>query len=87
MPPQRDAADVEVVLGTAESGSPTGGHHDGLCTFRWFWPQGDPSPSTRVVKLSEVESLLPADAPRVDAEARAREIRERKRHLIWRFRT
>ena len=64
----------------------TGGHHQGLMTFRWFWPESDPTPTTKVVKLSEVAGLMPEDSPRPDAEAREREIRERKRHLAWRFR-
>jgi hypothetical protein len=65
----------------------TGGHHDGLLTFRWFWPQADPSPATRVVKRSEVADLMPADAPSVSTEARRAEIGARKAHLAWRFRT
>jgi hypothetical protein len=65
----------------------TGGHHDGLLTFRWFWPQSDPSPMTRVVKQSEVADLMPADSPRVSAQTRRAEIRARKAHLAWRFRT
>jgi hypothetical protein len=65
----------------------TGGHHDGLLTFRWFWPQSDPSPATRVVKRSEVADLMPADAPSVSTEARRAEIGARKAHLAWRFRT
>lgn len=66
----------------------SGGRHQGRLTFRWFWPQGDdPSPSTPLVKQSEIASLMPGAAERVDAAAGAAEIRDRKRHLIWRFRT
>ena len=74
---------IRLVIAHDDPGVPnwldTGGHHDGLCTFRWFWPKSDPTPSTRLVKLSEVAGLMPADSPPVDAAARAAEIRERKR--------
>jgi hypothetical protein len=83
---------VRMVLAHEDPGTPnwldTGGHHDGLLTFRWFWPRGDdPTPTTRLVKLGEVAGLTPGDSPKIDAAARAKDIRERKQHLIWRFRT
>ncbi len=82
---------VRIVLAHEDPGVPNwldcGGHREGLLTFRWFWPEGDPSPHTRVVALRDVASLSPADTPRVDAETRGREIRARKEHLAWRFRT
>lgn len=65
----------------------TAGHAEGLLTYRWFWPERDPSPSTRVVKLADLQDTLPADTPKVDLAARRDEIRARKRHLAWRFRT
>ena len=65
----------------------TAEHRDGLLTFRWFWPNSDPSPTTRVVKRDELRTLLPADAPHIDAEARRADVRARKEHLAWRFRT
>lgn len=65
----------------------TGGHRDGLLTFRWFWPNSDPSPLTRVVKHGEVVGLMPNDAPNVTPETRREEIRSRREHLAWRFRT
>ncbi len=64
-----------------------GGHSEGLLTFRWFWPRSDPSPTTRVVPLASVASLLPEETPRVDAERRRAEVRARKEHLAWRFRS
>jgi hypothetical protein len=82
---------VRVVLAHEDPGVPnwldTAGRKSGLLTFRWFWPQSDPSPTTRVVKRSELAALLPEGTPVVDAAARRREIRERKEHLAWRFRT
>jgi len=82
---------VRVALAHADPGVPnwldTGGHREGLLTFRWFWPQGDPSPTTCVVPLRELADRLPAGTPQVGAEARGREIRSRREHLAWRFRT
>ena len=65
----------------------SGGHHDGLLTFRWFWPNTDPSPTTRVVKFAEIADRIPPETPRIDAAARRDEIRARKAHLAWRFRS
>jgi hypothetical protein len=67
----------------------TEGRREALLTLRWFWPTSDqvPTPSTRVVKVDEVASVLPADTPRVDADARRAEIKRRRDHIAWRFRT
>ncbi len=82
---------VRLVLAHADPGAPNwldvGGHEVGLLTFRWFWPRTDPSPTTRVVKLDEVRGLLPPDTPAIDAAARRAELRVRREHLAWRFRT
>ncbi len=61
---------------------------EGLLTLRWFWPTGDaPAPTTRVVKFDDVTVALPADTPAVDAAARRAEIKTRRDHLAWRFRS
>ena len=82
---------VRLVVAHGDPGVPnwldTGGHAIGLLTFRWFWPNSDPSPVTRVVGLDELASVLPADTPKVDARQRAEDVRARKAHLAWRFRT
>jgi hypothetical protein len=65
----------------------TAGHRNGLLTYRWFWPEGDPTPTSRVVPLDGLAAALPAETPRVDAAARREEIARRKAHLAWRFRT
>jgi len=82
---------VRIVLAHEDPGVPnwldTAGRREGLVTFRWFWPESDPSPRTRVVPLRDVAALLPAGTPSVDAAARRREIRARQQHLAWRFRT
>lgn len=82
---------VRFVLAHEDPGVPnwldTAGHREGLLTYRWFWPESDPTPAVRVVPLSSLHELLPADTPRVDAAARRAEIEARKAHLAWRFRT
>lgn len=79
------------VLAHADPGVPNwldvGGHEVGLCTYRWFWPERDPEMSARVVPLAEIAKVLPADTPQVSAAERKEDIRARKRHLAWRFRT
>jgi hypothetical protein len=66
----------------------TEGRREALLTLRWFWPLGDPpSPVTQVVKLGDVRAALPADEPVVTPDQRQAELRARRDHLAWRFRT
>jgi Protein of unknown function (DUF1214) len=66
----------------------TEGRREALLTLRWFWPLGGPpSPVARVVKLADVPAALPADEPAVTPEQRRDELRARRDHLAWRFRT
>ena len=66
----------------------TEGRREALLTLRWFWPEGDPpSPIARVVKLADVRAALPDDEPVVTPEQRRAELRARRDHLAWRFRT
>ena len=82
---------IRLVLAHSDPGVPNwldvGGHESGLCTYRWFWPNSDPAPTSRVVALDEIRAALPDDTPHVDLATRSSEIRARKRHLAWRFRT
>ncbi len=82
---------LRVVLAHADPGIPnwldSGGRREGLLTLRWFWPRSDPQPSARVVAAAQLSDALPPGMPRVDAAARRRELRRRKEHLAWRFRT
>ena len=39
------------------------------------------------MKFDEVTAALPADTPAVDAAARRAEIKARRDHLAWRFRS
>ncbi len=82
---------LRVVLAHRDPGLPnwldTGGLRAGLLTYRFFWPEQEPSPTTRVVAFDALGECFPPDTPRVDAEARHAEIARRKSHLAWRFRT
>lgn len=66
----------------------TGGRGQGLCTLRWFWPDGDsePSPTARVVKVDDLADLLDRHHLAIDADQRRAELAERRSHLAWRFR-
>lgn len=66
-----------------------GGRQRGLCTLRWFWPEGDgaPGPTATVVPVDEVWQHLPDDTVRVSPAERAEALAARRRHLAWRFRT
>lgn len=46
-----------------------------------------PKPETRLVKLDELGTALPADMPRFDAAARAEQIRKRQVHAHQRYQT
>jgi hypothetical protein len=65
----------------------TGGRRVGQFTFRWFWANGDPTYSSRVVGFDELRAALPAHTARVTAPERAAELHARRQHLAWRFRT
>lgn len=80
-----------VVVAHEDPGVPnwldTGGRRAGLLTYRWFWPNADPEPTTRVVPLAALRSALPGDTPAVTPAERAADVAARKAHLAWRFRT
>ncbi|MFA5883402.1 MAG: DUF1214 domain-containing protein [Acidimicrobiia bacterium] len=82
---------VRVVLAPTDPGAPnwldTGGRRCGQLTFRWFWSDGDPAPSARVVARDALFDALPAGTARVDPDARRAVQRARREHLAWRFRT
>jgi hypothetical protein len=66
----------------------TEGRREALLTLRWFWPLGDPpSPVARVVKLADVRAALPDDEPVVTPDDRRAELKARRDHVAWRFRT
>ena len=87
-----DDGRLRVVVAHQDPGVPnwldTEGRREALLTLRWFWPTGDaPAPVARVVKLDEILGALPDDTPKIDADARREEIRRRRDHIAWRFRS
>ena len=82
---------IRLVLAHSDPGVPNwldvGSHRDGLLTYRWFWPKSDPTLSARVVPQATLAGALPEDTPAVSADDRRAELRARKQHLAWRFRT
>jgi hypothetical protein len=80
-----------VVVAHRDPGVPnwldTEGRPVGLVNFRYFWGTHLPTLETEVVPVDDVRAVLPAGMPTVDAAGRAAEIRARRDHLAWRFRT
>lgn len=78
------------VVSQADPGVPnwldTGGGRRGFVFYRWLHPTGDlPSPSGRVVKLSEVRAQMPADHPRIDEATRRQQLSARRAFFARRF--
>jgi hypothetical protein len=65
----------------------TGGRPVGLVTLRWFWFEGDPEVTTRVVRRGDLAAVLPPDTVWVDPDERRSVRAARRAHLGWRFRT
>jgi hypothetical protein len=64
----------------------TAGHTQGTLAARFLLADAAPQPSTRVVKLAELASALPADTPRVAAAVRAQVLARRKQAVLRRYR-
>jgi len=58
----------------------TAGHREGVIVYRYHKPESNPLPTTRLVKLSKLRSIMPADTPEVTAEERAAEVARRRDH-------
>ena len=65
----------------------TEGRVQGLVNFRYFWGSRLPTLEAEVVPVDDIRSVLPDDARQVDAVQRSDELRARRDHLAWRFRT
>lgn len=82
---------VRIVLAHVDAGTAnwldTAGRHDLLTTVRWFRPPEAPSVRSEIVPIADLDAHLPDDHPRVDADARAHELRSRAAHVGWRYRT
>ena len=67
----------------------TTGHPEGYMARRWTYhapPKVLPTVSVRKVLLKDLLKALPADTPRVDSEARKRQIETRRQHVRRRYR-
>lgn len=82
---------VRVVVAATDPGVAnwldSGGRPAGLLTFRWFWSERDPTPTTRVLAHSAVRAAMPADTVLVDPQERRSDQAARRAHFGWRFRT
>ena len=82
---------LRVVVSAQDPGVPnwldTAGYSTGLIQGRWTDASSTPMPTARVVKLSELSALLPADTPKVTVEERDRIIRDRRaqyqQRIFW----
>ena len=83
---------VQMVISPSDPGVSnwldTGGRNQGLCTLRWFWPDGDgePAPTARVLKVAALADALDRGHMAIDVEQRRAELAKRRSHLAWRFR-
>ncbi len=75
---------IRLVIARSDPGVPnwldTAGHREGVIVYRYHKPESNPLPTTRLVKLSELRSVLPADTPEVTMGERAEEVRRRREH-------
>ena len=62
------------------------GYREGFFVTRWIWCEQGPEPSVKVVPLAELDTHLPADEPRLNAEERPRQIARRRAHFLRRRR-
>ena len=85
---ERDGT-VYVVVSHVDPGIPnwldTGGHTLGLINQRWVESDASPKPGARLVKLSELSQVLPADVRCISAEERREQLRRRKIGVDRRF--
>jgi hypothetical protein len=59
----------------------TAGRCEGTMIYRWNQADAAPIPAARVVALSDLRSLLPAETPRVSASERSAAIERRREHF------
>jgi hypothetical protein len=87
-----DGNRIQMVVSSVDPGAvnwlDTGGRSQGLCTLRWFWPEGDqePMPAAKVVALGELGGALDPASTQMTPIERAAELAARRTHLAWRFR-
>ena len=86
-----DGDRVRLVVAHQDPGVPnwldTMGRGTGLLNYRHFWGAPLPSPRTRIVPIADVRDVLPPDTAIVTPGHREAQVRARRRHLAWRYRT
>ncbi|MCE2392487.1 MAG: hypothetical protein J4G09_13585 [Proteobacteria bacterium] len=63
----------------------TAGHREGIIFYRYHLAKTRPVPTARRVALEDLESLLPADSPRVTPDECQAEIDRRRASVIRRW--
>lgn len=88
-PLERDGS-ARVVISHHDPGVPnwlsTGWHSEGRIGLRWMQCDDAPIPETRLIKLADLDKLLPPDALRMDAEGRRAQMEHRRRGVDRRSR-
>lgn len=78
-----------IVIARSDPGVPnwldTAGHREGLIFYRYHLAKSKPTPTARLVKLSDLPTLLPGDTPHITAEARRAEIDRRRAAVVRRW--
>jgi hypothetical protein len=64
----------------------TGGHVYGHIGMRWIMADSAPLPRTRLVKRADLDTVVPPNSRRIDAEGRREQLRRRKIGIDRRFR-
>lgn len=90
--PSEPDGSVRVVVSHEDPGVPnwlaTGGHGEGHIGLRWMQCDGGdpPLPEPRLVRLADLDALLPPDALRINAAGRRAQMAQRRRGVDRRFR-
>ena len=78
-----------IVIARSDPGVPnwldTAGHREGLIFYRYHLAKSKPTPTARLVKLSDLPTLLPEDTSHITAEARRAEIDRRRAAVVRRW--
>jgi len=87
---RRDSDGIaRLVVARADPGVPnwldTAGHQEGMIFYRYHLTKTKPIPTTRVVKISELRTLLPPDTPRFSSEERRAQIERRRASVVRRW--
>jgi len=84
-----DDGRVRVVVAHRDPGTPnwidSEGRREGMLVYRWVWARSAPVPTSRVVAIDELPSLLPATHPRIDPAERRRRLTRRLEAATERF--